>query len=61
MFGLATDLHLNVTGVVDRSFGIDYVCVCPSLDEDIVMTEFFRQPSAMLHVVSPGFLGEWPS
>ncbi|KAK7447124.1 hypothetical protein BaRGS_00040214 [Batillaria attramentaria] len=25
-------------------------------DRNIVMTEFFRQPSAMLHVVSPGFL-----
>ena len=26
-------------------------------DRNVVVTEFFRQPSAMLHVVAPGFLG----
>ncbi|GFN96241.1 nuclear pore membrane glycoprotein 210-like [Plakobranchus ocellatus] len=40
---MATALELGATEVVLK-------------DRNIVVTEFFRQPSAMIHVVTPGFL-----
>ncbi|KAL8601946.1 hypothetical protein ACOMHN_008438 [Nucella lapillus] len=40
---MATALEMGLTEIVLK-------------DRNIIMTEFFRQPSAMLHVVSPGFL-----